>query len=353
VSADREAVLALVFQARNLAEGAIDDVATGLDRVGSRASELSGKVVGAFRSMGPALSDAAREGINAIASGGSAQGAALAAGGALAGGLVDTFGEKILAGIAGSGIIAAVGPALAGIGTAMGGLVAAAIPIGIAALPFILIGALVAAVAILIVNEDIRNRVISFATGLVGTIASTIGSAFGTVVDTIGRGFGLAWDFVTKAIPATIAEIVTFWLEIPAKIGGLGLAIVQTIVGGLVSLPGRVADIIGGAFRNLHLDIGPFHISGGGVTIDLPHIDLPHFASGVLNFGGGLAVVGEKGPEVVRLPGGSDVLPAGQRPDSAALGVRLVGVSASDLVDLVEREVYFRLQLASPIGANQ
>lgn len=33
------------------------------------------------------------------------------------------------------------------------------------------------------------------------------------------------------------------------------------------------------------------------------------FANGVTNFGGGMAMVGERGPELVRLPGGSDVIP--------------------------------------------
>lgn len=36
---------------------------------------------------------------------------------------------------------------------------------------------------------------------------------------------------------------------------------------------------------------------------------VPGFAEGVRNFGGGLALVGEKGPELVRLPKGSDVIP--------------------------------------------
>lgn len=38
-------------------------------------------------------------------------------------------------------------------------------------------------------------------------------------------------------------------------------------------------------------------------------IKLPRFADGVTNFGGGLAIVGERGPEMVRLPRGSDVIP--------------------------------------------
>ncbi len=35
----------------------------------------------------------------------------------------------------------------------------------------------------------------------------------------------------------------------------------------------------------------------------------PHFANGVRNFAGGLAVVGERGRELVNLPSGSDVIP--------------------------------------------
>lgn len=39
---------------------------------------------------------------------------------------------------------------------------------------------------------------------------------------------------------------------------------------------------------------------------------IPGFASGVTNFSGGLALVGEQGPELVNLPGGSDVIPNGK-----------------------------------------
>jgi hypothetical protein len=39
---------------------------------------------------------------------------------------------------------------------------------------------------------------------------------------------------------------------------------------------------------------------------------VPGFAEGVENFGGGLALVGERGPELVNLPSGSDVLPFGR-----------------------------------------
>lgn len=47
---------------------------------------------------------------------------------------------------------------------------------------------------------------------------------------------------------------------------------------------------------------------------------IPGFAGGVSNFRGGLAMVGERGPELVRLPGGSDVIPAGRAGGGGAGG---------------------------------
>jgi hypothetical protein len=43
---------------------------------------------------------------------------------------------------------------------------------------------------------------------------------------------------------------------------------------------------------------------------------IPGFATGVRNFSGGLAVVGENGPELVNLPRGSDVIPNNELPSS-------------------------------------
>lgn len=119
---------------------------------------------------------------------------------------------------------------------------------------------------------------------------------------------GIASDLLTGT-ETLVNGIVGFFLGIPGRIATLGRNLVSSIIGGMASLPGMVADTIRRAFANLKIDIGPFHISASGVRIDLPNIELPKFATGVQNFGGGLAVVGEQGPEVVRLPRGSDVIP--------------------------------------------
>lgn len=60
---------------------------------------------------------------------------------------------------------------------------------------------------------------------------------------------------------------------------------------------------------------------------------VPGFAEGVRNFGGGLALVGEKGPEIVRLPKGADVIPnnevkntiTGSQPFKKIINTRQVG----------------------------
>jgi len=56
---------------------------------------------------------------------------------------------------------------------------------------------------------------------------------------------------------------------------------------------------------------GPLAGGGAGLLGGL----FPMFAGGVENFGGGMAVVGEKGPELVNLPKGSDVIPADKTRD--------------------------------------
>jgi hypothetical protein len=54
-----------------------------------------------------------------------------------------------------------------------------------------------------------------------------------------------------------------------------------------------------------------FDVYSGKSSFSSVISNLPRFASGVENFAGGLALVGERGPELVNLPGGSDVIPRG------------------------------------------
>ena len=66
-------------------------------------------------------------------------------------------------------------------------------------------------------------------------------------------------------------------------------------------------------------------------------------------FTGGLALVGEAGPELVRLPRGADVINHREMTSGMASGgvtLRLEGVSEGQLLDIVERGLLVRLRAA-------
>lgn len=78
-------------------------------------------------------------------------------------------------------------------------------------------------------------------------------------------------------------------------------------------LPGKIAGAIGNVGQVIRDKLGDWDIPGPlGKVRDV----IPGFAGGVRNFEGGMAVVGERGPELVHLPRGSDVIPNDQLPTS-------------------------------------
>lgn len=93
-------------------------------------------------------------------------------------------------------------------------------------------------------------------------------------------------------------------------------------------------------FRNL---LSPFFGSMSSI------LGIPGFAGGVENFRGGLAVVGEAGPELVRLPRGSDVIPNEEAFGSQAIGgsynVYIDKINERSDVDMIVRELGFKANL--------
>lgn len=92
---------------------------------------------------------------------------------------------------------------------------------------------------------------------------------------------------------------------------------IQGIVEYFRGLPGKIASAItggSGAITGALGNLASKFLSG-------IKAGLPGFARGVQNFAGGWAVVGERGPELVRLPQGSDVYPNGMVPAAAGGGI--------------------------------
>lgn len=203
-------------------------------------------------------------------------GAIGAAGGAVLG-TVATVGQKIMSTMfakssgeaAGSGLAklltpvftglsALMAPVLTTVGSALGGIMAVAIPIGMALLPVLLVGAIIAAIVFLANNPELVQQILDFANGIVTFIIEGVS----TLVDMLPGVFLAAFDAIMAAIPVVLGAIVNLVLQLPgmlmqllpglvglwAKIWGaifqLVAAIVGRVVGFILSIPSKAAPLI-------------------------------------------------------------------------------------------------------------
>lgn len=137
------------------------------------------------------------------------------------------------------------------------------------------------------------------------TLVTWIGEAFGFITNKMGElllkittayanFLGGAKDAMTAAgkfVTDGISSVVDFVI---GKIQG--------IVDAVWKIPSEFSNAFNNAVQNAKNALTSMPVVGG--IID----KIPGFASGVENFGGGLAVVGEHGAELVNLPKGSNVM---------------------------------------------
>jgi hypothetical protein len=127
---------------------------------------------------------------------------------------------------------------------------------------------------------------------------------------------------MTESIRGTMNEAFASIGESIADSVSSGTDLFQSIFGGLFKVIGAGIKQLGEAMIALgtaKVALEKFKFAPGIGTIiagiaavaigALLQKAIPQFADGVTNFGGGLALVGERGPELVRLPKGSDVIP--------------------------------------------
>jgi hypothetical protein len=157
-------------------------------------------------------------------------------------------------------------------------------------------------------REDIAGwlaDIAGFVAGLPGKIAAFIGDHWKDILGAIIDIPKWSLEFETKAA-AFVLDVLP---KIPGWFASIGTAIAGAIkdaflslldfdkwlasalVGAWNKLPGPVKDFLGGV--------------GGGFGAVM---DWAGLQKGVLNFIGGMALVGEHGPELMRLPAGTDVV---------------------------------------------
>ncbi|MEK6720532.1 MAG: phage tail tape measure protein [Chloroflexota bacterium] len=141
----------------------------------------------------------------------------------------------------------------------------------------------------------LQAKLLGFFGGIGAKILAGIGTLVGEVVKFYlsipGKIVALAGELATffsgvaarisSRVGTFVGEVVRFFLSIPGRIASLGGEIVKGIIGGMASLPGKLADTIRKAFLSIFpINIGPFHITSSGIRIDPIKLDVPGFATG-------------------------------------------------------------------------
>lgn len=184
--------------------------------------------------------------------------------------------------------------------------------------------------------EAIVRPIFEQVANIVETQIGIIKNAIQIIIDLIGGDFSGAWKNLKELVGVVmdgILESVDNGIELIKGLGGamlaaakwLGEKFMEGLKDALSSTAGFAGDIGAAVLRavkgaaNSAIDQinGALRFSFdtkipgvGSITIDAP--DIPHLATGARGFKGGYALVGEEGPELVRLPAGADVYTASQ-----------------------------------------
>lgn len=199
-------------------------------------------------------------------------------------------------------------------------------------------------------------QISSYVSSVVNAIRTAISDAFtaasgavSSVMTTIKTNVASIWTAITNAFNTASAAI-------GRALDGI-YSTFQRVFGGLAGVvKGPVNTVIG--FLNTFIrywdglrlsipsiDLGPLGTIGG-YTLSLPYISpVPYLAKGVRDFIGGLAVVGEQGPELVSLPAGSDVYSRG---DTSGIFDALASGKAGGMTIIGQQVASQTIQATSP-----
>lgn len=206
-------------------------------------------------------------------------------------------------------------------------------------------------VAVRLISTVVRagfNLVKSVVTSVWRVVSSLTSSAWGKISSLVSNGIDKVVGFI-KGMPAKIMNLAGIFLSAGKD---LGESVIKGLWEGLKAVGGFVGDLassIKGAI-NSALNL-PITIHGPG---PLPDFSIPAFATGTRSAPGGIARVGEHGPENVILPRGSQVQTASQSREMKQrdTGPRkvILRVGARDFVGYIEEIADDRIGAADSLA---
>jgi len=193
------------------------------------------------------------------------------------------------------------------------------------------------------------------------SIKSKTEAVWNGIKDSLGR----AWDTIKawasekwERIKATITGITggistalsTKWAKIKSNLTSKW----ESLKSAASSIFSRIADAITRPFRNIHIptphfDFRTIEKTIAGITFPVPKLSVDWYAQGTNFAPGGWAVVGEKGPELVNLPRGSQVIPNHELATTGGFTIQIENmyVRSDQDIKLIARELFGLLQSRS------
>jgi len=180
-----------------------------------------------------------------------------------------------------------------------------------------------------------RASQIDFENGLESLATAALGSGIADAFSSIG----VALSEGTNAIEAFGQSLLSAFAGFLGQLGQMfikeGIAQIGYGIAKNLILPGSGANNIAGGAGMIAAGAAISTIgglatgaTGGGRSKYQSVKQIPGFASGVTNFGGGLAMVGERGRELVNLPTGSSVIPNGRTERLMKGGNSMINISS-------------------------
>jgi hypothetical protein len=335
--ASANAELNLILRARDLASGTVSslgdtvrDVGPKLDTVTGKAERLRAKLERTFdkkaykrfaSTFGNLVSD--------LLTGGDIQttltnfaanfvGVGIAAGTSFVLGM----GGNLVKKIGGSALWATISGTLGALGSSIGAFIAAAIPVGMALMPALLLAALGAAIIYLVNNPQIVHKAIAVAGGIIKGVVAGLATLGAKLAGIFSAAFNGVLGIVVRAVANIIGAIqgVISWVK--RALAWLGTLADANRKEGLaiVGRSNERGDYSGGRV--------PGHAAGGWAGLHGPE----------------LAILGEKGPEYV--------MSNREVRGSSNPNYELVAVGKRDLARMIDEQLYFTLRRAAPTSGR-
>lgn len=155
-------------------------------------------------------------------------------------------------------------------------------------------------------NKDHKGAVADLA-----NLQSYLNSMLSNTIGVIAKFGPTAIDQVTSidTLQQHLGTVVNTWNGLNQSIN-----VQQTQDANIFQGLGSTIDKIQGQDNNLNANLGAsiVNLQNAGASLQGSKIAIPHNASGSNNFTGGLSVIGENGPELMNVPSGATIYPAGQ-----------------------------------------